>query len=121
MKAKDYKHRQFYTEINAVRDDDGTWKVTLDNVERVSMDGQNWTQEKASVMVMDNDFDNAHKIALQSIFAWMEEYVNGKGFNSMIDAAAHYRSIEEKEDGKKSNDNTHTAPESDSSKAEAGV
>lgn len=120
MKASDYKYRQFYSETNAVRDDDGTWKVTLDNVEKASMDGENWIQEKASVMVIDDSFDEAHKIALQSLFAWLDQNVNGRGFNSMIDAAEHFRSIEKVDDGKESNDNTHTPSESDGDKAETG-
>ena len=119
MKASEYPFRKFYSETNAIREEDGTWKVTIDNVEKASLDGENWIQEKASVMVLDDDFDAAHRIALQSLFAWLDDNVNGKGFNSMIDAAEYYRFLEEKEDGKESNDNTHTPPELDGGQAEA--
>ena len=108
MKAKDYKYREFSSDTKAIRDEDGTWKVTIDNKERASLDGENWIEERIEVMVMDDDFDNAHKIALQSLFRWIEENVNSKGFNSMIDAAEYYRSLKEEEDGKETNDNSHT-------------
>lgn len=121
MEAKDYKYREFSSYTRATREEDGTWKLVLDNIERASDDGQNWIDAKAEVMVMDNDFDEAHKIALRSLFAWLEENVTSKGFHSMIDAANYYRSLKEKEDGQESNDNTPTEPGLNGNQAETGV
>lgn len=108
MKEKDYKGRVFAQETVGIRMDDGGWKVTVTMTEKVTLNNGIERVETIEAMAMDSTFNDAHRVALQSSMAELQDLVYARGFESLIEGRDYQRSLEAANGGSKNNSTTIT-------------
>lgn len=106
MKAEDLKARTFQQTSSAKKDEDGYWKFRVEITETVVYNDGREESESIVSESMNKDFDIAHKIALHSALSELGDLVYDAGYDSLIEARAHERELEN--DDSKDNQDTPT-------------
>jgi len=82
--------------FESIKDDDGTWRVTISLGEAVSWDGKEWDEETIEAMCLDDKFEVAFDKAKESAFEQYNEEVTLAGFGSLYDARQAKKVLAEK-------------------------
>lgn len=97
------KERFFGSTTTGEKDKDGTWKVVLDCTEKIVWNDGTTKEETISFMGMDSNFHLAHQTTLRGYLNWMNDFVYGRGSDSLIEGVAFSKL--EAGDGNKGGDN----------------
>lgn len=77
--------------------EDGAWKAVNEVYDRVLYDGETeWVEEMVDAMAMDDRPDEAIKVAMNSVLAYIVQNVYQNGFTSLVEYRNYKRALEEK-------------------------